>query len=84
MNIPSMNYYNYFVTIFDTERSTSLQTFKTRNKQAFRSSRPQMFYKIGVIENFAKFTGKYLSWSHFFIKLHALRGSLTSVFLGFV
>ena len=55
---------------------------KTRNKQAFRSSRWQMFYKIDVLENFAKFTGKYLSRSHFLIKLHALRDSITSVFLG--
>ena len=29
-----------------------------------------MFYKIGVLENFAKFTGKQLCWSHFLIKLH--------------
>ena len=55
---------------------------KTRNKQAFRGSRSQMFYKIGVLENFAKFTGKYQSRGHFLIKLYALRGSITSVFLG--
>ena len=83
MNIPNMNYYNYFVTIFYTERSTNLQPdSKTRNKLAFRSSRSQMFYKIRVLENFAKFAVKYLSLSHFLIKLYALRGSLISVFLG--
>ena len=38
--------------------------------KAFRSSRSQMFYKIGVPENFAKFTGKQLCWRHFLIKLH--------------
>ena len=29
-----------------------------------------MFYKIGVIENSANFTGKHLCWSHFLTKLH--------------
>ena len=29
-----------------------------------------MFYKIVVLENFAKFTEKDLCWSHFSIKLH--------------
>ena len=38
--------------------------------KAFRSSRSQMFYKIGVLKNFAKFTGKHLCWSHFLMKLH--------------
>ena len=38
--------------------------------KAFRSSCSQMFYKIGVLKNFAKFTGKHLCWSHFLIKLH--------------
>ena len=27
-----------------------------------------MFFKIGVLKNFAVFTGKHLSWSHFLIK----------------
>ena len=57
---------------------------KTKNKQAFRTSRSQMFYKIGVFENFAKFTGKYLPWSRILIKLYALRDSNTNVFLGFL
>ena len=29
-----------------------------------------MFFKIGVLKNFAKFTGKHLCWSWFLIKLH--------------
>ena len=29
----------------------------------FRSSRSQMFFKIGVLKNFATFTGKHLCWS---------------------
>ena len=39
----------------------------------FRSSRSQMLFKIGVIENFAIFPGKHLRWSLFLIKLQALR-----------
>ena len=34
-----------------------------------RSSRLQVFYKIGVLENFAYVTGKHLCWSLFLIKL---------------
>ena len=37
------------------------------------SSRPQMFFKIEVLKNFANFTGKHLCWSLFLIKLQALR-----------
>ena len=37
-----------------------------------RSSRPEMFCKKGVLKNFAKFTGKYLRWSLFLIKLQAV------------
>ena len=40
-----------------------------------RSSRTQLFFKTGVIRNFAIFTGKYLYWSLFLLKLHALRPS---------
>ena len=43
----------------------------------FRSSYPQMFFKIAVLKNFANFTGKHLSWSLFLIK----RDSNTGVFL---
>ena len=38
--------------------------------KAFRGNLLQMFYKIGVLEKFAKFAGKHLCWSHFLIKLH--------------
>ena len=34
-----------------------------------RCSRSQMFFKIGVLKNFVIFTGKYLCWSLFLIKL---------------
>ena len=36
-----------------------------------RSSRLQMFFKIGVLKNFANFTGNQLYWSFFLIKLQA-------------
>ena len=39
----------------------------------FRSSCLQIFHKIGVFENFAKFTGKYLCRSHYLTKLQVSR-----------
>ena len=44
----------------------------------FRSSRSQVFFKIGLLKNFANFTGKHLWWSPFLIKL-LKTGSLTQV-----
>ena len=38
-----------------------------------RSSRSQMFFKIGVLQHFIKFTGKYLRQSLFFNKVAGLR-----------
>ena len=38
-----------------------------------RSSRSQMFFKIGVLKNFANFTGKHLHSSLFLRKLQTLR-----------
>ena len=35
----------------------------------FRSNRPEVFYKKGVLRNFAKFTGKHLCQSLFFNKV---------------
>ena len=37
------------------------------NLGKFRSSRPQVFYKKGVLKNLAKFTGKHLCQSLFLI-----------------
>ena len=39
----------------------------------FRSSSSQMFFKIGVLENFAIFTGKHLRWTISLVKLQASR-----------
>ena len=33
----------------------------------YRSTRSQMLFKIGVLKNFASFTGKHLGWSLFLI-----------------
>ena len=50
-----------------------------------RSSHSQMIFKIGVLENFTKLTGKHLCWSFFLIKLQAAtllkRDFSTDVFL---
>ena len=41
---------------------------------SIRNNRLQMFFKIGVLRNFANFTGKHLFWILFFlIKLQAFR-----------
>ena len=57
-------------------------------KVSFRSSRLQMFFKIGVLKNFAIFMKKHLSWSLFLTTLQAYmsatllkRDSNTVVFL---
>ena len=42
-------------------------------KNRCRSSRSQMFFKIGIIKHFAMFTWKHLCWSPFLIKLQAFR-----------
>ena len=68
---------SYFITISYTPKIRL-------NLILFKSSRSQMLYKIVVLENSAKFTGKQLSWGHFLINLHAKRDSITSVFLWFL
>ena len=50
--------------------------FFSRNKNfetIFRSSRPEELCKKGVLENFAKFTGKHLCQSLFSNKVTGLR-----------
>ena len=39
----------------------------------FRSSRPEVFFKKGVLKNFGKFTGKHLCQSLFFNKVAEVR-----------
>ena len=38
-----------------------------------RSSRPEVFFKKGVLKHFSNFTGKHLCWSLFFDKVAGLR-----------
>ena len=44
----------------------------------FKSSRSQMICKIGVLKNSTKLAGQKLCWSHFLIKLQALRSATLS------
>ena len=58
--------------------SSSVPTFLF---ETVRSSRSQMFFKIGVLKIFSIFTGKHLCWSLFLIKLQALRSYNTFFFI---
>ena len=42
---------------------------KTGKHTIVRRSRSQMFFKLGVLKKFAKFTRKHLCWSVFFNKV---------------
>ena len=42
----------------------------------FRSSRPEVFYKKGVLRNFAKLTGKHLFQRLFFNKVVSVRPAI--------
>ena len=45
-----------------------------------RSNRPEVFYKKGVLKNFAKFTGKHLCRNLFLIKLKAFSKISKNIF----
>ena len=62
-------YYKQLEKTLIVNKAAASHDFKTNN----RSSRSQMFFKIGVPKNFANFTGKHLPWSFFLIKLQALQ-----------
>ena len=47
-----------------------------------RSSRPEVFYKKGVLRNFVKFIGKHLCQGLFFNKVAGLRLLLFTIFMG--
>ena len=50
----------------------------------YRSSRSQMFLKIGVLKNFANFTGRRLGWCLFLIKFfYRLPPMAASIYLAF-
>ena len=53
-----------------------LKVFKIANSKLFwRSSRSQMFFKIGVLKNFANLTGKHLCWSIYSIRTPFLQNT---------
>ena len=69
-------------------QSTPEQLFPTPATQwssaKKRSSRSQMLFRIGVLQNFAIFTGKQLCWSLFLIKLQVfLQNTLVGCFCCF-
>ena len=70
-----------FINYYKVRQYTHFISFSSENifiyKKIFldltRSRRSQMFFKIGVLKNFANYTGEYLCWSLFLIKLQPLR-----------
>ena len=63
--------------IWISEKSTfdylkNEKSFWSEIKSIFRSSRPEVFCKKGVLKHFAKFTGKHLCHSLFFNKVPGL------------
>ena len=57
---------------FKAETTTSFLSISSTN----RSSRLQMFFKIDVVKNFVKFTGKHLCWSLYLINLLVFRPAI--------
>ena len=56
-----ITFYRQLLSSYEYEESFFINTS--------RSSRLQMFFKIGVLKSFSDFTGKHLWWSLFFKKL---------------
>ena len=64
-----VNFVNTFLNVI-------LDYLQNRQSSNFKSSRLQMFFKIGVLKNFAIFPGKHLCQSYFLIKLQAWRSAI--------
>ena len=66
-----LDLFKAFVSIIwkPINRFTMQASFYMMGILTFRSSRPEVFYKKGVLRNFAKFTGKHLCQSLFFNKV---------------
>ena len=62
------DFYSKFRMIIFHDQKTLLVSFK--------SSRLQMFFKIGVLKNFTMFKGKHLCWSYFLIQLQGWRPAI--------
>ena len=68
-----INCFRAFFKVFEQFLATHTQTVSSRNLRfRYRSSRPEVFCKKGVLRNFAKFTGKHLCQSLFFNKVTGL------------
>ena len=68
LNIPETRSSLLWIFIFSISHFSSLETM-------YRSSRLQLFFNMGVLKNFAIFTGKHLCWSLFLIKYPAFRAT---------
>ena len=66
LNIPETRSSLLWIFIFSISHFSSLETM-------YRSSRLQLFFNMGVLKNFAIFTGKHLCWSLFLIKPSGLQ-----------
>ena len=67
------------LSILSVERTLSVSTVKVQYFQQGtfnRTSRSQMFFKIGALKDFTNITEKHLCWSLFLIKLQALRPAI--------
>ena len=62
---------NFFLKILRKIFRKAMSKNFVRTASEDVQGRSQMFFKIGVLKKFAKFTGKHLYWSLFLIKLQA-------------
>ena len=66
-----INFYVDFIDFYLDYTNIFLKLCLKYRDFIYRSRRSQMFFKIGVLKNFAIFTGKHLCWSLFLIQLQA-------------
>ena len=59
------NFYWIPLLFIFIEETNQLRIMFYKNISIFRSSRSQKFFEVGVLKNFATFTGKHLCWSLF-------------------
>ena len=85
MNHTNKHIWTYFRVVTITQRKISHISIisilhDSKIPEKYRSSRSQIFLKIGVLKNFANFTEKHLCSSLFLIKLQALRRESNTCF----
>ena len=67
-------FFPWLIVFYDLTDAFVLLLFTSSTSHPYslcRSSRWQMFFKIGVLKNFVSFTWKHLSWTLLLIKLQA-------------